>query len=57
MLFVYLNLLLSSYRNKDNLANRQLSNHHLNQLQFFECYHMVLDHFLLADQKRFVVQS
>ena len=47
---VYLNLLQLAYNfiwNRDNLANNQLCNHFLDQLQFFECYHMLLYHLLV----------
>ena len=57
VLVVYLNLLLLTYnvlRNRDNLINNQLCNHPLDQLQFFECYHKFLNHFVLADQKKFL---
>ena len=43
--------------NGDNLVRSQLCNHHLNQLQFFECFYILLDHFLLADQKIFFYRS
>ena len=56
MLVVYLNLLLLTYnvlRNRDNLINNQLCNYPLDQLQFFECYHKFLNHFVPADQNKF----
>ena len=34
-------------------ATYQLCNHPLDLLQFFECYHMYLYYFYLADQKSF----
>ena len=37
------------------LKNNQISPG-LIQLQYFECYHMLIDHFLLIDQKSFVHQ-
>ena len=43
-------LLKSIAINRDNLVNIQLCNH---QLQFLECYHMFLNHFLLVDQKNY----
>ena len=58
VLIVYLNLLLSSYNvflKQGNLARNQLCNHLLDQLQFFECYYMFLDHFLQHDQKVFSI--
>ena len=39
------------FQTKDNLVNNQLRNHHLDQLKFFEYYHMFLNYFLLVDQK------
>ena len=45
-LFIYLNLLQLAYNiywNRDDLVNKQLCNHHLNQWQFSECYHMFLN--------------
>ena len=41
----------------DSLVNIKLCNHHLDLLQFFECYHMFLNHFLLLDHKNFFHQS
>ena len=32
-------------------------NHHLDQLQFFKCYHMFLNYFLLFDQKNLCHRS
>ena len=60
VLVVCLNLLLSSYNNFKNnysLAHNQLCNYLLDQLQPFECFDMLLNHFLLADQKKFFNQS
>ena len=59
-LCVCLNLLVSSYnnfRNRDNLANNQLYNNLLDQLQSFEFFNMILKHLLLADQKSAFHQS
>ena len=45
VLAVYLNLLLSFYNvlwNNYDLANNQLCNPLLDQLQFFECFHIIL---------------
>ena len=56
-LSVYLNLLLSSYKNfwnRDNLVNNQLCNHLLDQLQSSKCYQTFLHHFLLVDWKSLV---
>ena len=36
--------------------DNQLCNHLIGQLQSFECYHMLLNYFLLVDWKRFVHQ-
>ena len=55
MLVVHLDLLLSSYNsfwNNDNLVSNQLSNHHIDQLQFFECYCKLINYLLLAKQKK-----
>ena len=53
LLVLYLNILLSSYSTFWNKDNNLLCNHLLDQLQFLECYHIFLNHFLLADQKLF----
>ena len=45
------------FSNNYNLANSQLHNNLLGQLQFFECYRMFKNHFLQADRKMFVHQS
>ena len=60
VLVVCLYLLRSSYNNFENnysLAHNQLYNYLLEQLKSFECFHMLLNHFLLADQKTFFNQS
>ena len=52
---VYLDLLQLVYSvlwNRDNLVNNQLCNHLLDQLQFFKCYQMFLNHFLLLDDQK-----
>ena len=56
----YLSLLQLAYNilwNMDSLVNIQLCNHHLDLLQFFECFEMFLNHFLLFDRKNFFHQS
>ena len=53
MLVVYWNPLLSSYNiiwNRDNLVHNHLCNHLPDQSQSFECYHILLNHFLQAHQ-------
>ena len=52
-LVVYLNLSYNSFWNRYSPANKQLCNHLLDLLQFFEYYHKLLNYFLLVDQKRF----
>ena len=37
----------------DNLIKNELCSHHLDHLQFFECYRMFLNHFFLVDQGNF----
>ena len=37
--------------------DNQLCNHLFDQLRCFECYHMLLNYFLLVDRKSFVQQS
>ena len=57
---VCLNLLLSSYNNFHNnyfLANNQLCNNLLDQLQFFKYFHMFLNRILPAGQRSFFHQS
>ena len=59
-LVVYSNILLSYYNNfwnKHNTVDRWLFNDVLDLSQFFWCYHMFFDNFLLADQKSFFHQS
>ena len=56
VLFVYVNQLQLTYNvlwNKDNLISCQLCNHHLDQLSFFECYHMSSYHFFTGWSKKF----
>ena len=43
----------NNFWNNSNLANNQLCNYTLDQLQSFECFNMFLSHFLLADQNVF----
>ena len=59
-LCVCLNLLLSSYNNfwnRDTLANNQLYNNLLDQLQSLEFFNIILKRLLLADQKSAFHQS
>ena len=53
---VYLDLLQSTYNilwNMDNLVNNQLYNHRIDQLQFFEYYHIFLNHAFTGWSKKF----
>ena len=55
-----LHLLLSSYntfKNNYSLAHNQFCNHLLELLKFFKYYLMLLNYFLLVDQKWFLHQS
>ena len=52
----FLQLAYNVLLNKDSLVNNQLCNHPLDHLQSFECYHILIDHLLLVDQKGFVNQ-
>ena len=59
-LVAYLNLLQLAYNvisNKENLVNDQLREYPVDQVKFFEYYHMFSNHFALADKKDFVHQS
>ena len=49
--------LYSNYYSNYNLIDNQMGNHFLDQLRYFECYQMLLNYFLLVDQKIFVHQS
>ena len=51
--FVYLTLLPSyiALRKRHNQVRNLLCNHLFSRMQYFECYHMFLDHFLPVDQK------
>ena len=49
VVYLYLfQLAYNAFGNEDNLVNSQLRNHLPDQLQSFECYHMLFDHFLLV---------
>ena len=49
--------LCSNYYINYNLIDNQMRNHFLDQLRYFECDHMLLNYFLLVDQKSFVHKS
>ena len=49
------NISVCPYQSNYNLANNQLYNHLVDQWKSFECYHMLLNHLLLVDQKRFSI--
>ena len=41
--------------NEDSLVNSQLCNYPFNQLQFFECYHMLVEHFFIGFSEKFLI--